>query len=221
MKIFIASDLHGSADYCRQMIEAFANEQADKLLLLGDILYHGPRNELPEVYAPKVVIQMLEIIKDKIICVSGNCDAEIDREVLPFPVLSDLGAIFVDGLNIYFAHGHRDAPPLSKGDVYLTGHTHVPLNVVEDGYYHLNPGSLSIPKEDSKAGYIVYENRKFTFKTLDGEVYDGVEIKELSDEVVEQPVEVEEKAEAESAQEEKPAAPRPRVVRKKIVVRRK
>ena len=210
MKIFIASDLHGSAEYCRQMIEAFANEKADKLLLLGDILYHGPRNELPELYTPKVVLQMLEIIKDKIICVCGNCDAEIDREILPFPVVSDLGLICVDGLNIYFAHGHKQEPPLAKGDVYLTGHTHIPLSETHEGHYHLNPGSLSIPKEDSKRGYIVYENRKFTFKDLSGEVYNEVEIPELVEEELpaEQPV-------------EQPAPARPHIVRRKFVVRRR
>ena len=207
MKIFIASDLHGSAEYCRQMIEAFNKENADKLLLLGDILYHGPRNDLPVKYAPKEVLSMLETVKDKVICVSGNCDAEIDKVLLPFPLLPDFGAVFCDGLNIYFAHGHREEPLLSAGDVYLTGHTHVPLNAVENGHYHLNPGSLSIPKEDSRHGYIVYENRKLTFKDLNGEVYDEVEIK---DEIVEEP-----KA------EEKPHVRRPQIVRRKLIVKRK
>ena len=231
MKIFIASDLHGSAEYCRQMIEAFANEKADKLLLLGDILYHGPRNDLPELYMPKAVVQMLDIIKDKIICVCGNCDAEIDREILPFPVISDLGAIYVDGLSIYFAHGHKQKPVLSKGDIYLTGHTHIPLIAIEDGHYHLNPGSVAIPKEDSRHGYIVYENRKFTFKDLSGEIFDELEIKpaEVEEPVHETPVEppVQEEVPEETApeeipvQEEKPVAPRPHIVRRKFIVRRR
>lgn len=208
MKIFIASDLHGSAEYCRQMIEAFTREEADKLLLLGDILYHGPRNELPENYSPQDVMAMLEDVRDKVVCVSGNCDAEIDKQLLPFPVLSDYGAAFVDGLNIYFAHGHREAPPLAVGDIYLTGHTHVPLNAVEDGHYHLNPGSLSLPKENSGHGYIVYENRKFTFKHLDGEVFDEREISDGEPvvEVKEAPV---------------VHVKRPQVVRRKIMIRRK
>ena len=212
MKLFIASDLHGSAEYCRQMIDAFVNEKADKLVLLGDILYHGPRNELPEVYSPKAVLAMLDTVKESVICVGGNCDAEIDKALLPFPVLSDLGVIFVDDINIYFAHGHKDAPNLLKGDVYLTGHTHVQLNTHENGYYHLNPGSISLPKEDSKHGYIVYENRKFTFKDLSGEAFDEVEI-------IDEPEEVEE-----PVKEEKPARPvvkRPQVVRKKIIVKRR
>ena len=215
MKIFIASDLHGSAEYCRQMIEAFANEKADKLLLLGDILYHGPRNELPELYSPKVVVQMLEIIKDKIICVSGNCDAEIDKAVLPFPVISDFGLIATDGLNIYFAHGHKGEPILSKGDVYLVGHSHMPLNTVENGYYYLNPGSVSLPKDGSKRSYIVYENRKFTFKDLKGQIYDEVEIKEPVEEA--EPV----KEEVPATKEEASDAPRQHVVRRKFVIRRK
>ena len=208
MKIFIASDLHGSAEYCRRMKEAFTNENADKILLLGDVLYHGPRNDLPENYCPKEVLKLLDTVKDKIICVSGNCDAEIDKEVLPFPVISDFGAIFIDGLNIYFAHGHKKEPLLSKGDVYLTGHTHVPLKELHEGHYHLNPGSLSIPKEGSRHGYIVYENRKFTFKDLSGEVYDEVEI----------PEHVEEKPKDEP--QAHPAV-RPHVVRRKIIVRKR
>ena len=210
MKIFIASDLHGSAEYCRRLKEAFYSEKAEKLLLLGDILYHGPRNDLPEDYSPKQVVSLLEPLKNKIICVSGNCDAEIDRVVLPFPLVSDLGLIVVDGLNIYFAHGHKEEPHLAKGDVYLTGHTHVAVHEEHEGHYHLNPGSLSLPKENSKHGYIVYENRKFTFKDLSGEVYAELEIPEL----------VEEDPPKEPVKEAH-AATRPHVVRRKIIVRRR
>ena len=208
MKIFIASDLHGSAEYCRQMIEAFTKENADKLILLGDVLYHGPRNPLPEKYSPQDVLQMLETVKEKVICVSGNCDAEIDKELLPFPVFEGFGALFADGLNICFAHGHREAPPLANGDIYLTGHTHVPLNAAEDGHYHLNPGSLSMPKENSGHGYIVYERRKFTFKNLDGIAFDALDLNAPAEEPV---------------KEEKPVAAikRPQLVRRKIVIRRK
>ncbi len=211
MKIFIASDLHGSAEYCRQMIEAFTKENADKLLMLGDILYHGPRNPLPEGYSPQEVLSLLDTVKDSVICVSGNCDAEIDRALLPFPVLPDFGAIFADGLNIYFAHGHRDAPALSEGDVYITGHTHVPLNNVENGYFHLNPGSLSLPKEDSGHGYIIYENRKFVFKRLNGEAYDELDTDKKEEPAVEQT----------AVTERAPAVKRPQVVRRKLVIRRR
>ena len=182
MKIFIASDIHGSAKYCRLMLEAFERENADKLILLGDILYHGPRNPLPEEYAPQKVAEMLSEVKDKIICVQGNCDAEIDQMLLPFPLLSS-AAVFADELNIYCAHGQKDALPLSKGDICLTGHTHVAKNEKVDGIYYLNPGSVSLPKEGSKQGYILYEEQKFAFKTLDGEQYDLAEIKDEPEEV--------------------------------------
>lgn len=176
MKLFIASDIHGSAKYCRQMLEAFEREGADKLVLLGDILYHGPRNPLPEEYSPAEVVEMLSAVKQKILCVRGNCDAEIDLSLLPFPV-NDYTAVCTDGVNIYFSHGHRDAPALSDGDVYITGHTHIPFNVLEPaGFHHLNPGSVALPKEESARGYILYENRKFSFKTLEGEYCDGLEL---------------------------------------------
>lgn len=174
MKILIASDIHGSAKYCRMTIDAFQREGADKLVLLGDILYHGPRNPLPEEYSPKDVVEMLSEVKEKVICVRGNCDAEIDQALLPFP-LTDYAYLFVDGLDIYLSHGHRETPPM-VGGVYITGHTHVPLNAEEGETYHLNPGSVSLPKEDSAHGYIVYENRRFAFKTLEGETYDGLDL---------------------------------------------
>ena len=171
MKFVIASDIHGSAKYCRMLLEEFNREGADKLLLLGDILYHGPRNPLPDEYSPKDVAEMLCNVKEKIICVRGNCDSEVDQMVLPFPILSDYALVCADGLNIYLSHGHREVPPLQSADIYITGHTHVPLNTKKEGYLHLNPGSVSLPKEDSPRGYVLYENGKFYFKTLDGKVY--------------------------------------------------
>ena len=172
MKLLIASDIHGSAKWCKKLLQAFERENAEKLLLLGDILYHGPRNPLPDEYAPQKVAEMLNGVKEKIICVRGNCDSEVDQMVLNFPLTPDYAAVFIDRTRIYLSHGHREVPPLSAGDVYITGHTHVPLNVKESGYYHLNPGSVSLPKEDSGHGYIVYENGTFYFKTFDGNTYD-------------------------------------------------
>lgn len=167
MKLFIASDIHGSAKWCKKMLESFENEGADKLVLLGDILYHGPRNPLPDEYSPKTVFEMLNRIADKIICVRGNCDSEVDQMVLDFNVSSDYAVVCDGNTKITFSHGHRDVPPLGKNDVYITGHTHVPLNVVEtEGYLHLNPGSVSLPKENSEHGYIIYDNGKFMFKNL-------------------------------------------------------
>lgn len=167
MKIIIASDIHGSAKWCRELLKAYEAEGAQQLLLLGDILYHGPRNPLPDGYSPKDVAEMLAPYADKILCVRGNCDSEVDQMVLPFPVLSDYAAVFADGVRMVLSHGHRAVPPLCAGDVYLTGHTHVPLDVVEGGgYRHLNPGSVALPKENSGHGYLLFDNGKFTFLTL-------------------------------------------------------
>jgi hypothetical protein len=177
MKILIASDIHGSAKWCREMLSAFNNEGAQRLVLLGDILYHGPRNPLPDEYNPKEVVAQLTPYANIITAVRGNCDSEVDQMVLPFNVSSDYATIFVDGHNIHLSHGHRAIPPMGKGDVYITGHTHVPLNVIEEGgYLHLNPGSTSLPKENSNRGYIVYENGTFTFKTLSGTPYDHAKL---------------------------------------------
>ena len=170
MKLLIASDIHGSAQYCRKLIEAIEREKAAKVLLLGDILYHGPRNNLPAQYAPQEVAQMLNAIKEKLICVRGNCDSEVDQMMLEFPVLSDSAMLCWDKMTIYAAHGHHDFPALSKGDVVLSGHTHVPADYEKDGVRYMNPGSVSIPKEESWHGYMVLENGSFTWKNLDGEV---------------------------------------------------
>ena len=178
MKLLIASDIHGSAYWCDKLVSAFNSEGADKLVLLGDILYHGPRNPLPKHYSPKDVYEMLNRIANKIIAVRGNCDSEVDQMVLDFNISSDYAEIWDGGdFKITVSHGHRPVPPLGKGDVYITGHTHVPLNCVENaGYIHLNPGSVSLPKENSHNGYILYVNDTFTFKDFNGNVLDTVKI---------------------------------------------
>lgn len=177
MKWLIASDIHGSALYCKALLEAFSREQADKLLLLGDLLYHGPRNDLPEGYAPKEVIAMLSGFKDKIFCVRGNCEAEVDQMVLPFPVLAEYCLLETDGRLVFATHGHvyntENHPALSKGDILLHGHTHVPAKVqAPDGWLYLNPGSVSIPKEGSRRSYMTLKHGTFIWKTLDGVEYD-------------------------------------------------
>ena len=182
MKLMIASDIHGSAYYCTKMIEAFGREQADRLLLLGDILYHGPRNELPKDYEPKEVIQALNNIRQKIYCVRGNCDTEVDQMVLEFPIMADYCLISAGDRMIYATHGHHhnlDAlPPIQEGDILLYGHIHVPTweRFGEDNLY-LNPGSVSIPKDGSLRGYMIIDGDAAVWKTLDGEVYHSLKKK--------------------------------------------
>ena len=188
MKLMIASDIHGSAFYCEQMIEAYKREGADKLLLLGDILYHGPRNDLPEGYAPKKVIAMLNPMKKELLCVRGNCDTEVDQMVLEFPILADYCYLNLAGdpeeknsdVTIFATHGHvynpYKLPMLKDGDILLNGHTHIPaceeiLDMNGGKYQYLNPGSVSIPKEGSEHSYMIYENGVFTWKNLAGEEY--------------------------------------------------
>ena len=172
MKWMIASDLHGSAFYCRQTLDAFEREGADRLLLLGDLLYHGPRNDLPREYAPKEVIPLLNGKKEKLLCVRGNCDAEVDQMVLEFPVLADYAVLPVGQRLIYVTHGHiyhvKNLPPLAPGDVLLHGHTHVPAwTEFGQGNLYLNPGSVSIPKENSPHSYMTLEGNTMQWKELE------------------------------------------------------
>ena len=175
MKLVIASDIHGSAYYCRKLLERVEKEQPDRLVFLGDILYHGPRNDLPKDYAPKEVIAMLNPLKEKILCVRGNCDTEVDQMVLEFPILADYGFLYEKGRMIFLTHGHvfneKNLPMLGKGDILLHGHTHVPVCREHETYIYMNPGSVSIPKEESAHSYMTYEDGLFQWKDLDGQVY--------------------------------------------------
>lgn len=174
MKYMIASDIHGSAHYCEKMLMAFEKEHADRLILLGDLLYHGPRNDLPLEYAPKKVIPMLNERKEKLLVVRGNCDTEVDQMVLDFPIMADYAILEQNGKLIYCTHGHvyneRNLPPLKKGDVLLHGHTHVLQAKEIDGIKILNPGSTSIPKEGNPATYAILEHGIFTIKTFENEI---------------------------------------------------
>ena len=174
MKWMIASDLHGSAFYCKKLIEAFERERADRLLLLGDLLYHGPRNDLPEGYAPKEVIPLLNGLKPALLCVRGNCDAEVDQMVLDFPVMADYCVILDKERTIYATHGHiyneTNLPPLKEGDILIHGHTHVLKAEKREHYTLLNPGSVSIPKEGNPPSYAVLEDGHFTIKGFDGTI---------------------------------------------------
>ena len=172
----IASDIHGSAFYCTQLLNAFRTEQADRLLLLGDILYHGPRNDLPKNYAPKEVLAALNNMKDRIFCVRGNCDGDVDQMVLDFPIMADYCILSVGDRLIYATHGHNhnltSLPPLQPGDILLHGHTHIPAwESFGNSNIYINPGSVSIPKADSEHSYMIIDGNTVFRKSLDGKIY--------------------------------------------------
>lgn len=176
MQWMIASDLHGSAYYARALVEAFAREGADRLVLLGDLLYHGPRNDLPREYAPKEVIPLLNGLGDRLLCVRGNCDSEVDQMVLTFPILADYAVLALGERLVYCTHGHvwnrENLPPLRPGDLLLHGHTHVPAWAPFGvGNLCLNPGSLAIPKEGSPHSYMTIRDNQILWKTLEGDTY--------------------------------------------------
>ncbi len=177
MKWLIASDIHGSAYYCKKLLKAFEQEKADRLLLLGDILYHGPRNNLPRDYAPKEVIAMLNPLADSILCVRGNCDTEVDQMVLSFPILADYALISAEQRLIFATHGHNfnneKLPSVKSGDILLHGHTHVPVCEEYSTHIYINPGSVSIPKENSPHSYMTFDGKTFLWKDLEknGEIY--------------------------------------------------
>ena len=183
MKYFVMSDLHGSSYYTKKVLDVYRAGEYEKILLLGDVLYHGPRNDLPKDYAPKEVIKMLNPLKDEILAVRGNCEAEVDQMVLDFPVMADYALLDLGGRSIFLSHGHvynhENFPLRKNGDVFLQGHTHLPVAEKKDRdgkhYFHLNPGSVSLPKEGNPNSYGVLTEKCFTIYTLDGEVLKTVE----------------------------------------------
>lgn len=180
MKYMIASDIHGSAYFCRKMLEAYEREGAERLILLGDLLYHGPRNDLPMEYNPKQVIALLNEKKEELLCVRGNCEAEVDQMVLEFPVMAEYALLMIDGYTVFATHGHLHSkeklPPMKKGTILLHGHTHVQALENNGDYWYLNPGSVSIPKENNENSYMIYEAETFTIKNLDGKEIASVTI---------------------------------------------
>ena len=175
MKILIISDIHGDFDSARMAIDIFKKGSFDKILILGDILYHGPRNDLPYSYDPKSVITLLNGYKDYILSVRGNCDSEVDQMVLEFPILADYCYLSLDGLSVFATHGHRfgveTPPPLRPGEILLHGHTHIfCCSKFGNGNHYLNPGSISIPKANNPKTYMIYENRCFTVMDFEGNV---------------------------------------------------
>ena len=171
MKFMIASDIHGSAHYCKLLCDAYKSESANRLILLGDLLYHGPRNDLPRDYNPKAVIEMLNCMSNDILAIRGNCDTEVDQMVLNFPILADYGVIAYDERLLYISHGHifneQSNPPIKPNDVLLNGHTHIPKCCKSGDFHYINVGSVSLPKENTKHSYVIFENNKFSFKDLE------------------------------------------------------
>lgn len=175
MKLMFASDIHGSLYYAEKTVNAYKEEKADKLILLGDLLYHGPRNDLPKDYNPKGVISLLNSIKSEIIAVRGNCEAEVDQMVLEFPVMAEYCTMFIENRMWFITHGHKfntDNPPMvKKGDLLIHGHTHIQaIEEQPEGYIYINPGSTSIPKNGNKNSYMIYEKGSFKIKGFDNEV---------------------------------------------------
>lgn len=168
MKYYIVSDIHGSSKNIKKVLESF-DRDGDYLIILGDILYHGPRNNVPNNYEPKEVIQLLNERKDKILAVRGNCDGEVDQMVLDFPITSDYLMLPFENYKIFLTHGHlyKEFPWMNDNDVILSGHTHIPVAYQEDGKVFLNPGSISIPKMNHVCSYAILENHTFTIYDLD------------------------------------------------------
>lgn len=180
MKYIFASDIHGSAWYCRKLLEEYRRSGADRLILLGDLLYHGPRNDLPREYAPKEVTAMLNGVKNEIYAVRGNCEAEVDQMVLEFPVMADYAVLVLNGLTFYATHGHMyhqdHLPPMKDGDILIHGHTHL-LKAERMGTgYVLNPGSVSIPKGGNPATFAILEDGRFTILDFEGNIVKELEL---------------------------------------------
>ncbi|WP_025691805.1 phosphodiesterase [Paenibacillus zanthoxyli] len=180
MKLMFISDIHGSLHWLKKALEKFAEEKPDGLVILGDFMYHGPRNPLPEGYDPKGVAQELNAIKRQITAVRGNCDSEVDQMLLDFPMMGDYTQILYEGRRIYVTHGHgfsiENLPELSEGDIFIQGHTHVPVADVKEGIYVLNPGSISLPKENNPNSYGVLEGGEYTVKSFAGETVKSIRI---------------------------------------------
>lgn len=172
MKLVIASDIHGSAYYCNLLKEFYEKQRADKLLLLGDLLYHGARNPLPRDYNTLKTAAILNSLKDQILCIKGNCDSQVDTLVLDFPVTCDFAAFFLAGRTVVATHGHETPALLKKGDVLLNGHFHVPAFEERENCTYVNPGSVSIPKENSPHACMVWEDDNLLWVNLEtGDIF--------------------------------------------------
>lgn len=179
-RYIIASDVHGSAFWCEKLLRAFRDENADKLLFLGDLLYHGPRNPFPDDYAPQTVCSVLNALNDRLLCVRGNCDSEVDQMVLDFPIMADYAILDYPKGKLFLTHGHLynpdKLPPMQTGDVLCNGHFHVPAHyALPNGALYVNCGSIALPKGGSPHSYILFDGEKFVWKDLaTGAAFDEV-----------------------------------------------
>lgn len=184
MKLFVLSDIHGSVSAFRAAEAAFVREKADLFVLLGDYLNHGPRNSLPEGYAPGELAPLLNAYKTRILAVRGNCDSEVDQMILEFPMTADSAMILLGDLRVMAVHGHLCGPdrppPAGSAEVLLSGHTHIPALEERGGLLLLNPGSPSIPKGGSRAGYAVVTEDAAELKTLEGETLKSLKLSNRS-----------------------------------------
>lgn len=181
MKLMISSDIHGSYYYCNKMVDVYNKENAKRLILLGDLLYHGPRNDLPKEYNPKQVIRILNDLKDDLICIRGNCDADVDQMVLEFPILAEYMIMFLNEHMVFATHGHvynkQNLSKLKYKDILLNGHTHIYEMEDMGEYIYINPGSISLPKNNNKNSYIIYEDNVFILKDLEQNIIKTFELK--------------------------------------------
>lgn len=182
MKLMFASDIHGDIVGAQKTFSAFESEAAEKLILLGDLLYFGPRNSLKESYDPQAVIKLLNENKSKILCVRGNCDAEVDQMVLDFQIMAEYAYLCVDTYSVLLTHGHqinKENANLNENEILIHGHTHVLcIGPFGKGNLYLNPGSTTYPKENNPPSYMIYENGVFEIKHLDsGEVIKKIDLR--------------------------------------------
>lgn len=180
MRLFFISDIHGSLYYAKKALEAYKKEDADYICILGDELYHGARNPLPQEYNPKEVAGLLNEFSNRIIAVRGNCDSEVDEMVLDFPIMATYSTILYNGRRLFLTHGHiyneGNLPKLSDGDVFIFGHTHIPVAEKRGSIFMINPGSITLPKENNPNTYGILEDCTFKIKDLEGKVLKEVAI---------------------------------------------